>query len=115
MVAQPNSTRTATATRGRAARLREPRAPRPAVRLPVPALTVAAGRPGRGRVRGREDRPGAAHAMVDQRDPEEVPTDSQREPRPGPHPGATPVAPQDRHDREWVTPSTGEKDQLDVE
>ena len=52
---------------------------------------------------------------VEERDPEEVPRDAQREARARPHPRAAPVVPADRHDRDPVAAPPGEVDELDVE
>ena len=52
---------------------------------------------------------------MDERDPEQVPGDPQRQARAGAHPRAAPVVPADRHDRQPVAAPAGEVDQLDVE
>src|SRR5262245_53613206 len=74
----------------------------------APSGTLATRRSGAGRLR-------RAHAAMDQRDPEQIPGDPQRQARPRPHSRAAAVRPADRDDRHPVAAPPGEVDQLDVE
>src|SRR5262245_13396000 len=56
-----------------------------------------------------------ADPAMEERDPEQVPQHTQREPGPRPHPRTAPIAPLDRHDRDPVAAAAREVDQLDVE
>src|SRR3954451_8687013 len=54
-------------------------------------------------------------APMDERDPEEIPRDAECERRARLHPGPAAVAPPNRHDRDPVSASSREVDELDVE